>query len=66
MNCNLSPKTATEYWDDDPWDVFSDDDDGHEPEPEPGDFWHDEDSPFGDSGCANRQPRYMGRETRPC
>jgi hypothetical protein len=44
-----APSNRLEAWDDDPWDVFLADDDELDPEPEPGDFYpDDEELPFTD------------------
>ncbi len=43
MPHEFCPADKPESWDDDPWDVFLNDDDQRDPWPEPGDFWPDDD-----------------------
>jgi hypothetical protein len=51
---------------DDPWDVFVADEDECDPEPEPGDFWPDDDLPFIDVDLDETHASALLREVLPC
>lgn len=51
---------------DDPWDVFIADDDECDPNPEPGDFWPEDDMPFTDADRLGNQLSAHRREVVPC
>jgi hypothetical protein len=66
MTCQILRNDGLECREDDPWDVFIPDDDECDPNPEPGDFWSDEDLPFTDGGRYGDLVCARGREVSPC
>jgi hypothetical protein len=66
MTCQFLRSDGLECREDDPWDVFIADDDQRDPDPEPGDFWPDDDLPFTDADRFDIRLRVAGREVSSC
>lgn len=65
MTRMILPAAAIHGSEDDPWDVFIADDDERDPEPEPGDFWTDDESLALANSNDNRTP-FICWEGWPC
>jgi hypothetical protein len=66
MACQLLRIDGLKCREDDPWDVFIADEDEFDPEPEPGDFWPEDDLPFTDADRFGNRLQAYGREVLPC